>query len=83
MTVEEWALVASVVFTGLWSGLFGMLKPGHAPMLAAMSGYDFARFPLSWPSAMIRARLRSCSHPSAYARSSSAVASRAGSGRAR
>lgn len=44
MTVGEWALVASVVFTGLWSGLFGMLNLVMHPMLAAMSGYDFARF---------------------------------------
>jgi hypothetical protein len=44
MTVEEWALVASVVFTGLWSGLFGMLNLVMHPMLAAMNGYDFARF---------------------------------------
>jgi hypothetical protein len=44
VTVEEWALVACVVFTGLWSGLFGMLNLVMHPMLAAMSGYDFARF---------------------------------------
>lgn len=25
MTGEEWALAASVVFAGLWSGLLGML----------------------------------------------------------
>ena len=25
MSVEEWALVASVVFAGLWSGLLAML----------------------------------------------------------
>jgi hypothetical protein len=44
MTVEAWALVASVVFTGLWSGLFAMLNLVMHPMLAAMPGYDFARF---------------------------------------
>jgi hypothetical protein len=44
MTVEGWALVASVVFTGLWSGLFAMLNLVMHPMLAAMNGYDFARF---------------------------------------
>ena len=44
MTVEEWALVASVVFTGLWSGLFAMLNLVMHPMLAAMNGRDFARF---------------------------------------
>jgi hypothetical protein len=44
MTVGEWALVASVVFTGLWSGLFAMLNLVMHPMLKAMNGYDFARF---------------------------------------
>jgi hypothetical protein len=44
MSVEAWALVASVVFTGLWSGLFGMLNLVMHPMLAAMNGRDFARF---------------------------------------
>ena len=44
MTVEEWALVASVVFSGLWSGLFAMLNLVMHPMLAAMDGPDFARF---------------------------------------
>jgi hypothetical protein len=44
MTVAEWALVASVVFTGLWSGLFAMLNLVMPPMLAAMNGNDFARF---------------------------------------
>ena len=44
MTIEEWALVASVVFTGLWSGLFAMLNLVMHPMLAAMNGRDFARF---------------------------------------
>jgi hypothetical protein len=26
MSLEEWALTASVVFTGLFSGLYGMLN---------------------------------------------------------
>ena len=41
MTVAAWALVASVVFTGLWSGLFAMLNLVMHPMLAAMNGHDF------------------------------------------
>ena len=44
MTVEEWSLVASVVFSGLWSGLLAMLTLVMHPMLAAMDGPDFARF---------------------------------------
>jgi hypothetical protein len=44
MTAAGWALVASVVFTGLWSGLFAMPNLVMHPMLAAMNGYDFARF---------------------------------------
>ncbi len=44
MTVGEWALVASTVFTGLWSGLFAMLNLVMHPMLGAMSGPEFARF---------------------------------------
>jgi hypothetical protein len=42
--VEEWALVASVVFAGLWSGLLAMLTTVLHPMMGAMSGPDFARF---------------------------------------
>ena len=57
MTVEAWALVASVVFTGLWSGLFALLNLVMHPMLAAMPGHDFAHF--------LRAFLRSCSPQSA------------------
>jgi hypothetical protein len=38
---EEWALAASVVFSGLWSGLVGMLTLVMHPMLAAMDGRDF------------------------------------------
>jgi len=44
MSVEEWALAASVVFSGLWSGLLAMLTLVMHPMLAAMNGRDFARF---------------------------------------
>ena len=44
MTVEEWALIASVVFTGLWSGLFAMLNTVLHPMMRAMEGAEFARF---------------------------------------
>ena len=44
MTVEEWALVACVVFSGLWSGLLAMLTLVMHPMLAAMDGRDFAYF---------------------------------------
>ena len=44
MTVEEWALVASVVFTGLWAGELAMLTLVMHRMLKAMDGHDFARF---------------------------------------
>jgi hypothetical protein len=44
VTGEEWALVASVVFAGLWSGLLAMLTLILHPMLARMSGAEFARF---------------------------------------
>lgn len=44
MSVEEWALVAAVVFAGLWSGLLAMLAMVLHPMMRAMSGPDFARF---------------------------------------
>jgi hypothetical protein len=44
VTAEEWALVASVVFSGLWSGLLAMLTLILHPMLASMDGRDFARF---------------------------------------
>jgi hypothetical protein len=44
MPVEEWALIASVAFTGLWSGLLAMLTMILHPMLAAMDGPAFARF---------------------------------------
>lgn len=44
MTGEEWSLAAAVVFSGLWSGLLGMLTLVMHPMLAAMDGRDFERF---------------------------------------
>jgi hypothetical protein len=44
MTVEEWALIASVVFSGTWSGLMATLTTVLHPMMAAMQGSDFARF---------------------------------------
>ena len=44
MTAEEWALAASVVFSGLWSGLLGMLTLVMHPMLLAMNGPDFENF---------------------------------------
>lgn len=44
MTAEEWALGASVVFSGLWSGLLGMLTLVMHPMLGAMDGRDFEGF---------------------------------------
>ena len=44
MTAEEWALAASVVFAGLWSGLLGMLTLVMHPMLAAMDGRHFENF---------------------------------------
>ena len=44
MTGEEWALAAAVVFSGLWSGLLGMLTLVMHPMLAAMDERDFERF---------------------------------------
>ena len=44
MTAEEWALAASVFFSGLASGLLGMLSTIMRPMLAAMDGRDFRNF---------------------------------------
>jgi hypothetical protein len=44
MNVEEFALAACVVFSGLWSGLLAMLTLVMHPMLAGMNGRDFARF---------------------------------------
>lgn len=44
MQTEEWALVASVVFTGLWSGLLAMLTLVMHPMLAKMEFREFVQF---------------------------------------
>jgi hypothetical protein len=44
MTVEEWGLIACVVFAGLWSGLLAMLTLVLHPMLTGMDGPGFARF---------------------------------------
>jgi hypothetical protein len=44
VTAEEWALAASVVAAGLWSGLLGMLTLILHPMLKAMGGRDFVKF---------------------------------------
>lgn len=44
MPVEEWALIASVVFAGVWSGLLAMLTTILHPMLARMDGAGFERF---------------------------------------
>jgi hypothetical protein len=42
--VERWALAASVLFAGAWSGLLAMLTTILHPMLAAMDGRDFRAF---------------------------------------
>jgi hypothetical protein len=44
MTAEEGALAASVFFSGLASGLLGMLTTIMRPMLDAMDGRDFRNF---------------------------------------
>jgi hypothetical protein len=44
VTAEEWALAASAFFSGLASGLLGMLSTILRPMLAAMDGRDFRNF---------------------------------------
>ena len=44
MTAEEWALAATIFFSGLASGLLGMLSTIMRPMLAAMDGRDFRNF---------------------------------------
>jgi hypothetical protein len=41
---EEWALAASAFFSGLASGLLGMLSAIMRPMLEAMDGRDFRDF---------------------------------------
>jgi len=42
VSVADWALLASVVFAGLWSGLLAMLTLILHPMLAGMDGSGFA-----------------------------------------
>ena len=44
MSLEEWALVASVVFTGLWSGLYCMLNLIFHKVMGAMDGPAFSGF---------------------------------------
>jgi hypothetical protein len=44
MTAAEWALIASVVFTGLFSGLYGMLNLIFHKVMSGMDGPEFARF---------------------------------------
>jgi hypothetical protein len=44
MGVAEWALIASVVFSGVWSGLLAMLTMVMHPMLERMDGAGFTRF---------------------------------------
>jgi hypothetical protein len=44
MTAEEWALAATIFFSGLAPGLLGMLSTIMRPMLAAMDGRDFRNF---------------------------------------
>jgi hypothetical protein len=44
MTGEEWALAASVFFSGLAAGLLGMLTTIMHPMLAEMDGRAFRGF---------------------------------------
>ena len=44
MTGEEWVLAATVFFSGLASGLLGMLCTIMRPMLTAMNGRDFRNF---------------------------------------
>jgi hypothetical protein len=44
VTAEEWALAATIFFSGLASGLLGMLSTIMRPMLTAMDGWDFRNF---------------------------------------
>lgn len=44
MTGEEWVLAAAVFFSGLASGLLGMLCTIMRPMLTQMDGRDFRNF---------------------------------------
>jgi len=44
MTGEEWVLAVTIFFSGLASGLLGMLCTIMRPMLAEMDGPDFRNF---------------------------------------
>jgi hypothetical protein len=44
MTGDEWVLAATVFFSGLASGLLGMLCTIMRPMLKEMDGRDFRKF---------------------------------------
>jgi hypothetical protein len=44
LSLEAWALVASVVFAGLWSGLLLMLTTVLHPVMEPMDGRGFALF---------------------------------------
>jgi hypothetical protein len=44
VTAEEWVLAATAFFSGLASGLLGMLSTIMRPMLAAMDGRSFRSF---------------------------------------
>jgi hypothetical protein len=44
VSFEEWALVASVVFAGLFSGLYAMLNLIFHKVMGAIDGPEFARF---------------------------------------
>ena len=44
VSLEEWALIASVIFTGLFSGLYAMLNLIFHKVMGAMDGPEFARF---------------------------------------
>jgi hypothetical protein len=44
VSVEEWALIASVVFTGLFSGLYAMLNLIFHRVMGAMDGPEFSDF---------------------------------------
>jgi hypothetical protein len=44
VSVEEWALIASVVFTGLFSGLYAMLNLIFHRVMGGMNGAEFSDF---------------------------------------
>src|SRR5690349_18691325 len=44
VTAEEWTLAATAFFSGLASGLLGMLSAIMRPMLGAMDGRNFRSF---------------------------------------